>query len=273
MSQCELGYWAIRGLAAPARMLFAYSGTLVKEFRYPVVLNEDGTQSKAEWFEKAKPALLKENPLTNLPWMRTPSGSVVTQSNSVYRTAATLTGLAARTPAEAELVDQILDEVMDIRNTACGVFYGRVQGTAAYLSAALNGSFTKLERWFAQRKSLFAAGDEPRVCDFHLWEMIDQHIKIFGVLPAAAKAQGLPDGSTGGWSRKPTLPDATAELFAAYDAAAEDVFPVERFPNLRAFHARFRSLPQLQTYFSSDAYRLACNNSHAVHDPATPIGA
>ena len=35
--------------------------------------------------------------------------------------------------------------------------------------------FQKFENWLAQHKTNFLAGDEPTVCDFHFFEMLQQH--------------------------------------------------------------------------------------------------
>ncbi|CAE8613485.1 unnamed protein product [Polarella glacialis] len=59
----EFGYWAIRGLGAPCRMMLAFGGVTVKESSYTM-------GAAADWFGKDKPRLVASNPLMNLPWFK-----------------------------------------------------------------------------------------------------------------------------------------------------------------------------------------------------------
>jgi len=68
-------------------------------------------------------------------------------------------------------------------------------------------------------------GSKPCTGDFHVFEMLDQHEMM-------AKDLGM--GS-----------------------------PMEKFPGLKAYYEKFKSLPQLQAYFGSEAYKLPVNGAMA----------
>merc|ERR1712196_171044 len=88
-----------------------------------------------------------------------------------------------------------------------------------YLEKKVKVHYEKFEGFL---KDPFFAGSSMTTCDFHVWEMVDQHEMM-------AKKAGLPS-------------------------------PVKAFPKLEAFYARVRALPQLAEYFESDDYKLPVNN-------------
>ena len=104
-----LQYHKIRGLAAPARMMLTY-GNVPFEDKYADT-----------WFSGDKAEAQKTNALANLPIIYDTDGTVVTQSNAVYYYIGAKLGLNGDTPSEASRVDQILCEVMDLRNAAVNV--------------------------------------------------------------------------------------------------------------------------------------------------------
>jgi len=57
-STLDIGYWNIRGLAAPLRMMATYSGIPFKDIQYDYggAPEYPGT----EWFKKDKPSLLEK---------------------------------------------------------------------------------------------------------------------------------------------------------------------------------------------------------------------
>jgi glutathione S-transferase len=96
-----------------------------------------------------------------------------------------------------------------------------------YLSAegAAGGHLLTIETFLAQGGTDFVAGQAVTVGDFHLWEMCDQHELM---------------------STRAGLPSTLA-----------------RYPLVQAWHSRFKALPELASYFASDAYTLPCNNKTA----------
>jgi len=125
-------------------------------------------------------------------------------------------------------IDQVLNEVMDLRNNLTRIAYNS-NTTTADLNKHLEGlaSLKKLEEWFKHNKTTFSAtNDRPSCADFHLWEMLDQHENL------------------------------------SQDIKKESL--LAKFENLKKFYDTFRALPPLQNYFKSDAYKLPMNNTSAV---------
>lgn len=84
------------------------------------------------------------------------------------------------------------------------------------------GPFKKFEALLEKTGTDYFCGKSPAVCDFHIWEMLDQH-----KLLAEKHGKG--------------------EIFGS-------------IPKCKAFYDRFRALPSLQKYFDSEAYKFPVNN-------------
>ena len=81
-SQITIGYWSIRGLAAPLRMMLMYSGIPFQSTSFDVVAKEGGGWDISDWSNQ-KPALKAKNPLMNLPYL-IDGDVVVAQSNACF---------------------------------------------------------------------------------------------------------------------------------------------------------------------------------------------
>uniref|UniRef100_A0A7S0S7X4 glutathione transferase n=1 Tax=Mantoniella antarctica TaxID=81844 RepID=A0A7S0S7X4_9CHLO len=245
----EIGYWKIRGLAAPMRMMACYAGVDFKDATCECIADGEGGFDTSSWFgpngtDGPKAALLQQNPLINLPYVVDHArGIVIAQSNACLQYLARQLGLyggasdGANTDKAAAECDQILCQVMDLRNAAVGWYYG--SGSRAGYESSADGHlacvkvhYTKLEAWLAHKQRLgeggtfFVMQTTPAVPDFHVWEQIDQH-------EAACKDLGR------------------ASLLAD-------------FPLLAAFHCAFRKLPELAAYFDSPASTFPINNPQAA---------
>ena len=245
-SKLTLGYWKIRGLAAPARMMLAYAkaaGTLLEfeDVTYELMPKEGGGFSNASWMEVAKPPLREQNPLINLPYLidHDAGGLLITQSTAVYQHLGRELGLMGDgSAAQTAGVEQILAQAFDLRNDTMKLVYPFGTPAAEYatklvkhMDGPVKNHLSKLEAWLAQAgdgagsPSPFFVGGAISAGDFHVFEMLDQHEKM-------AAAASLPS-------------------------------PLRAFPRLAALHAAMRALPQLQDYFASDAYGFICNNKMA----------
>jgi hypothetical protein len=82
----EIGYWKIRGLAAPLRMMCVYAQYPHAEFPvFEVEAKDDGKGGvmwdRSLWLDVAKPELAKINPLINLPFLHNKrTGQIISQS-------------------------------------------------------------------------------------------------------------------------------------------------------------------------------------------------
>uniref|UniRef100_A0A7S0IWP0 glutathione transferase n=2 Tax=Calcidiscus leptoporus TaxID=127549 RepID=A0A7S0IWP0_9EUKA len=227
----EMGYWNIRGLAAPLRMMSAYAGVPIKEQQYDLEAQEGGGWAAPTWFASAKPALQEKNAMINLPYVvDEASGLVITQSTACYTYLGRKFGLMGSTDEQTARVEQTLAQAFDLRNDLMKVVYPFTGVTpetypaeaAKHLSKTANGHFSKFEGFLCDQ---YSAGAAPTAGDFHLWEMLDQHVMM-------AAALSLPS-------------------------------PLESFPKLAALHKALRELPQLQEYFEGPNYKLPCNNKMA----------
>lgn len=101
-----VGYWKIRGLAAPLRMLLTFVGAKYTSTVYAVHPKEGGGWDTSEWFS-VKPALVEKNPFMNLPYVIDEEADLIlTQSNPCLLYLARKYNLAGKTPLETVYVDQ-----------------------------------------------------------------------------------------------------------------------------------------------------------------------
>lgn len=220
----KVGYWGIRGLGAPLRMLLAYAGADFEDKQYT---------DPAEWFDKDKPALAEKNPLANLPYVE--DGSVVVcLFNAVLDYLGDRFDLSGNSMEQRRMCRQLLVEIYDLRNAIIDIVYAFMEKCRSedefkaalekHLREVHKKAYMKLENVYKQSGGPYALGESICSVDFHIWEILDQH-EIY------ASKMGLPS------------PLASDE-----------------FLNLRAFHSVVKELPELKEYFESDMYTLSTNN-------------
>lgn len=103
-----------------------------------------------------------------------------------------------------------------------------------YLNGSPKTNFAKFEEYLKQGGTKFLACDMPTAPDFHLFEMIDQHV-----------------------------------FLAAYTSNPS---PIADFPLLTAYYAAFKEIPQVVAYLAGDLGKLPINNKMASFG-AKPDGA
>lgn len=218
----ELGYWQIRGLAAPCRMMLSYAGLEFTEVTYTGA-------TAGDWFGTHKPQLLEKNPLMTLPYLKD-GDKIVTQSNSVLLYIARKAGLAGSGADDQSKIEMLLGDCYDLRDSLVNSVYWyknivrNVDEWNALKPAYFDKVapyFNKYEAWLKLNGTSFFVGESPTAPDFHIWEMLDQH-----------------------------------EALAA-DFGKES--PLASRPLLKAFYDKFRALPQLEGYFAGATYKLPAN--------------
>jgi len=221
----KLGYWAIRGLGAPMRMLLQYAGADFEDKRYA---------DPKEWFGKDKPELQKKNPLANLPYL-VDGDVVVCQTNAIFDYLGDRYGLSGETMEQRRACRQLLAEVYDLRNAIIELVYPFKEkcrtdeefkmNMTKHLQLGCKAFYTKLESVYAMTsgRGPYALGQKICTADFHVWEMLDQH-EVY-----ASKLE-LPSPLAGG-----------------------------EFPSLAKLHTTVKELPVLSPYFESEAASLPCN--------------
>ena len=231
MSKLEIGYWSIRGLCAPLRMMCSFKGVEHEDKQYEKTLHEDGSTTGDEWFNVRKPELLKKNPMVNLPYVAD-GDFVVTQSNACLLYLGRKFDLNGSTELEIQRNDQVMCEAFDLRNLTVRACYPSDINTAAEFPSTMKrhwgmatNSLNKLESWLATTDTKFASADRPLSGDFALWEMLDQHTKMKNV--------------------------------------NDEECLLKSRPHVKKYYEAFRELPELKSYFASPAYALPMNNCHA----------
>jgi len=204
-------------------MMFHYTNTDYKDVAY-------GDDMKAAWFGGDKPKLAEQNSMINLPYI-VDGDAVITQSNSCLLHLGQKLGVDK--PEHFIQNHQVLDQVMDLRNDLMKIVYpfGAVKTKEEFPAAAAKhmdgakGHFTKLEGFC---KGKYMCGDAPQSGDFHVFEMIDQHMSIC-------------------------------------DKTSIEPF-IDAFPKLKALHAAMKAEPTMSSYFAADCYTSwAQNNGLFTH--------
>mmetsp|Transcript_15871 Transcript_15871/g.23904 ORF Transcript_15871/g.23904 Transcript_15871/m.23904 type:complete len:274 (-) Transcript_15871:139-960(-) len=182
-----VGYWSIRGLASPLRMMVMYSGRPLNNVMYDVKV-EDGKYDCSEWFT-AKKELKKQNPLINLPYI-IDGNRLISQTNACFSYLGRKLDMWGSTEDEAIECEQLLCEIMDLRNTMVKFAYcnGPLEISAAQAVldnvTGKNGVLQKLELWLERAvtergfSGTFLVGDKATAPDFHLYEMLLQYTSL-----------------------------------------------------------------------------------------------
>lgn len=168
----ELGYWGIRGLAQPIRLLLTYKSVDFEDRQYGKTEND--------WFGGAKPELQKQNPLINLPYYKD-GEHVYTQSNAILTILGRRQNLYGNNEEEHAIVDQVLAQAADLRAAASRAFYGDWDTVKTEYIGEKGGMHTNLAKFEAlleHYKTDFIAGKEVTVADFPVYELLFVHTHL-----------------------------------------------------------------------------------------------
>jgi glutathione S-transferase len=167
----KLGYWNIRGLGQPIRLLLAHAGQEVEEKRYNY--GPPPTFDRSEWFNE-KFTLGLDFP--NLPYLI--DGDVkLTQSAVIMRYLARKHGLEGQTEVEKRRADLTEQQLADLRSQFVGLCYNPNH-------EELKGDFLKSlpEKLKAFSDFLgenpFFAGQNVTYADFFVYEIFDA-LRVF----------------------------------------------------------------------------------------------
>jgi len=170
-----LGYWDVRGLAQPIRLVLEHIGLPYEEKRFRQGLAPDF--DKSCWYG-VKDEILGQWPSPNLPYLI--DGEItLTQSNAILRHLGRRHGMLGASDEEAALVDVLLDEATDFRNASARLAYSPCFPSliAGYERDYLPSVLTKFSG-FLDDKSWFVAGSEPTIADFPIYELLSQHKRM-----------------------------------------------------------------------------------------------
>ena len=118
-----IGYWSIRGLGAPLRMMAEFAGASYIARLHNVEPVEGGGFNTDDWFIP-KEELKKKNPLINLPYI-VDDGVVITQTNACMEYLGTKFNLMGKTTLERGECTMLLCQAKDLRDDMTGTFVSR----------------------------------------------------------------------------------------------------------------------------------------------------
>ncbi|KAM4872616.1 glutathione S-transferase Mu 1-like [Thomomys bottae] len=163
-----LGYWDVRGLTHPIRLLLEYTDSSYEEKRY--TLGGAPDYDRSQWLsEKFKLGL----DFPNLPYL-IDGAHRITQSNAILRYIARKHNLCGETEEEKIRVDILENQVTDIRTQFIILCYNSdfekmkpeyLQGLAEKMK--LFSQFLGKRPWFA--------GDKITFVDFLAYDILDMH--------------------------------------------------------------------------------------------------
>lgn len=180
-----IGYWSIRGLAAPLRMMLAAAEVSHWVALYDVTEEMETGDWKKESYLADKEWLKEEfNPLMNCPFLivcGVDDGRVIVQTNAILQYLGRELNMLGDNPEDQIKCEELLCEVMDIRNQMVRYAYapsiGNDKSEAEILmkpTGAVCRGFDKFEDYLIRNETTFLVGDTVTAPDFHLWEMMDQ---------------------------------------------------------------------------------------------------
>ncbi|GMI37815.1 hypothetical protein TeGR_g14371 [Tetraparma gracilis] len=228
------GYWSIKGLGAPIRMMISWSGAPFEAKLYDVKMpGPDRKLDASAWFGSKK-ALKERNPFINLPYVDD-SSCLISQTNACFSYLGRELGLWPSSPSDVIMAETLLCELMDLRNSMTNFAYSgafedvRADGLALLANVSgKNGVLQKIELHFANKVCRdFLVGGVCTAPDFHLYEMIDQYSTL------------------------------------AFFLEADSPFEQPQFANLKAFYNSFAAHPRNAYYLTSKLNQLPFNNKGA----------
>eukprot|EP00743_Colponemidia_sp_Colp-15_P009320 GILK01010187.1.p1 GENE.GILK01010187.1~~GILK01010187.1.p1 ORF type:complete len:246 (+),score=27.94 GILK01010187.1:36-740(+) len=167
-----LGYWNIRGLAAPIRMAFAFAGKELKEDVYGIDSEGKPCDNWEPEYKKMKEEGTHAYP--NLPYLRVPgTKTILVQSSAILRYAGRAFGLygQASDALSVSLVDEFMEEMIDIRSDAVDNYYSKAI-SESFINGTLPYAFTVCQKRLEQSKASFFFGAAPTIADFVAYEVL-----------------------------------------------------------------------------------------------------
>mmetsp|Transcript_5358 Transcript_5358/g.5902 ORF Transcript_5358/g.5902 Transcript_5358/m.5902 type:complete len:225 (+) Transcript_5358:105-779(+) len=214
-SKPTIGYWNIRGLAAPLRMAMHYTGTDFEDKTYQCGPAPDFDRSA---WNNEKHNLGLTYP--NLPYY-IEGDFKLTQSMPIltYICEKFGQGLLGDNPEERSLIAQVASEFSDYKGALTRICYNS-EGKKLVAEGAFDAIVAKLgntEKFLGANE--FMVGNKVTYVDFFVWEQLDQ---LESILPGT----------------------------------------LDKYPQLKGYHQRFRNLPQLESYFKLETKPF--NNTSAA---------
>jgi len=172
-SKVVLGYWGIRGLAQPPRLLLNFLGVEFEDRRYHLGGHPHQSDSSAWLNEKHTLGLA----FPNLPFLLDGSFNI-SQSNAILYYIAEKYGgskiLNGNTPEQKAEIKMLGEQTMDFRNTIVRLAYNPeyAHKLPEWAKDSQHPMLTLFSTYLGQKKWLM--GDQLSWPDFVLYELLDQ---------------------------------------------------------------------------------------------------
>nr|XP_027777790.1 glutathione S-transferase Y1-like [Marmota flaviventris] len=164
-----LGYWDVRGLTNPIRLLLEYTDSNYEEKRY--TMGDAPNYDKSQWLdEKFKLGL----DFPNLPYL-IDGPHRITQSNAILRYLARKHNLCGETEEEMIRVDILENQAMDTRVQLAVICYSPDFEKKKPEFLETLPEKMKLYSQFLGKRPWFA-GDKITFVDFITYDVLDQHL-------------------------------------------------------------------------------------------------
>nr|XP_047131840.1 glutathione S-transferase Mu 1-like [Hydra vulgaris] len=171
MTTPTLGYWRIRGLAQPIRLLLGYTKTEFEDKMYDV--GDAPTYDRSAWTDVKYTLGLD---LPNLPYFI--DGDIkLTMSNAILRYIARKNNMVGNTEHEICRVDMMENELMDFRNAFSSLCSStKLEDLDEALIIYKTNVQTRLKLYSDfLGESDFLAGQKLTFVDFIFYELLDLH--------------------------------------------------------------------------------------------------
>jgi len=215
----ELGYWAIRGLAQPIRLLLSHAGVEISEVRFGI--NQDGSliEDESPDWQDQKDAL--SLPFPNVPYLidlERPDEIRLTQSNTIMRFLARRYDYYGDSVTDQTWIDLLQDEAYDFRNSIVETAYtlgpDYEKAFEEFKAASVPRYLDSFEYHLSNRKlQTCFVGNRISLVDFIFYELI--------------------------WQVRLMLPGSIT---------------VTNRPTLGAFLESFEKMPRIAAYMAGDDY-------------------
>ena len=247
-----LGYWSIRGLGAPVRMMLNAAGVNHWVMHYDAIYEKDGSFGLQSWLTDKQ--LVKDEglcELMNLPFLvvcgedgnsNDDDERVIAQNNAILMYLGRKHNMLGSNDIELSTCEMFLCELMDLRNNMTNYIYGSIGQSktseedlkdATNVIKGGNRIFDKFELYLSNKKKkktdsnasasscCYLVGNKISAPDFHCYELIDQYIGLVQFYKLDEKKYCICDKEG------------------------------SRFPNLYQFYIEFAKLPCNKAYIES----------------------
>jgi len=232
----SIGYWSIRGLGAPLRMMLSAAKVDHIVLLHDIVENNENGSWNSTYFKSKKDIVENYSSFMNLPYLIDRKEKIfLCQTNAIFSYLGRELGMLGTSKAERAKCEEMLCEIYDLRNQVIKFSYESDGGDNA--AGALFGSSLKHLKKFetfimhqsdsTDKSSIHLMSDTFTAPEFHLFEMIDQ-------LYCLSNEYKLED-------------------------------PLKNFPSLRAFQTGFTNLSENSFYLKKSTLHteLPINNCMA----------